>query len=207
MKRLLLASYGVGALPSLVGDEMAGSRFAFVPTAAGPAFETKPWVQADRRALEALGCQVSVLDLAVVEPAQTEEALDAIDGVLLTGGNSFLLLWHARRSGFADLVRPLVDGGELLYVGTSAGAMVAGPDLAPAANLDNWLAVPELESSIALGLVPFSVLPHDNLPEARVLHDEIVAAHPAAHFVRLADGKAVLVRGDHVEVVDSPPVA
>lgn len=54
---------------------------------------------------------------------------------------------------------------------------------------------------------PRTSTPHDNLPEARVLHDEIVAAHPSAHFVRLADGKAVLVRGDHVEVVDSPPVA
>lgn len=207
MKRLLLASSGIGALPSLLGDEVVGSRFAFVPTAAGPEFEMKPWVRADRRALEALGCQVSVLDLAGVEPARTVEALDGLDGVLLTGGNSFLLLWHARRSGFADLVGPLIESGELLYVGTSAGAMVAGPDLAPAANLDNRLEVPELESSIALGLVPFSVLPHDNLPEARVLHDEIVAAHPSVHFVRLADGEAVLVRGDHVEVVDSPPVA
>jgi hypothetical protein len=40
-----------------------------------------------------------------------------------------------------------------------------------------------------------------------VRHDEIVAANPAASFVRLADGTAVLVRGETVEVVDSPPPA
>jgi peptidase E len=85
--------------------------------------------------------------------------------------------------------------------------MVAGPDLGPAANLDNRREVPELESSEALGLAPFTVLPHDNYPEVRVLHDEIVAAHPSVRFVRLADGTAALVRGDAVEVVDSPSPA
>jgi dipeptidase E len=206
MRRLLLASHGIGALPSLAG-ETAGLRFAFVPTAAGPEFESKEWVQADRRGLEVLGCEVVVLDLVAVEPAEMEDALRGLDGVFLTGGNSFVLLWHARRSGFADLVAPLVERGELLYVGTSAGAMVAGPDLASAANLDNWREVPELESSLALGLVPFTVLPHDNQPEASVIHDEIVAAHPSLPFIRLADGKAVLVQGGRVDIVDSPLLA
>jgi dipeptidase E len=206
LKRLLLASYGVGALPLLVGDDPAGLRFAFVPTAAGPEFETKEWVQADRRQLEILGCEVSTLDLAKVGADEVEEALRDIDGVFLTGGNSYLLLWHAVRSGFADLVPELVGNG-LIYAGTSAGAMVAGPDLGPAANLDNRSEVPELESSRALGLVPFTVLPHDQLPEARPLFDEIVAAHPSTRFVRLADGRAVLVRGDSAEVVDSPLLA
>jgi dipeptidase E len=205
-KRLLLASHGIGALPGLTGDS-AGLRFAFVPTAAGPQYATKHWVRADRRQLEVLGCDVFELDLATAGPAQVEEALRGLDGVFLTGGNSYLLLWHARRSGFADLVLPLVETGELLYVGTSAGAVVAGPDLAPAANLDNRREVPELESSVALGLVSFTVLPHDNDPEVAAIHDEIVAAHPSIQFVRLSDDRAVLVCGEHVEVVDSPLLA
>lgn len=207
MKRLLLASYGVGALPALVDGDVAGLRLAFVPNAAGPDAETKEWVRADRRQLEGFGCEVRTLDLAAVEADEVGAALRDVDGVFLTGGNSYLLLWHARRSGFADLVTPVVESGELLYVGTSAGAMVAGPDLGPAANLDNRREVPELESSVALGLAPFTVLPHDNHPEARTLHEEIVAAHPSVRFVRLLDGTAVIVRGDAEEVVDSPPSA
>ncbi|HJU36286.1 MAG TPA: Type 1 glutamine amidotransferase-like domain-containing protein [Gaiellaceae bacterium] len=207
MKRLLLASYGVGALPELAGGNADGLRLAFVPTAAGPDAETKEWVQSDRRQLEVLGCEVSTLDLARVAVNEVKEALRGVDGVFLAGGNSYLLLWHARRSGFAGVVSPLVESGELLYVGTSAGAMVAGPDLAPAANLDNRREVPELESSVALGFVPFTVLPHDNDPEAQALHDDIVAAHPSIPFVRLKDGAAVLVRDDAVEVVDSPLLA
>ena len=201
MRRLLLASSGIGALPQLAG--VAGRRFAFVPTAAGPDADSKPWVQKDRQQLELLGCESSTLDLARAEGEDIQAALNAADGVFLTGGNSYLLLWHARRSGFAELVVSLVESGELLYVGTSAGAMLAGPDLGPAANLDNRREVPELESSRALGPVPFSVLPHDDDPEARAVHDEIVAAHPAVRFIRLTDDRAVLVRDAAAEVVDS----
>jgi dipeptidase E len=207
VKRLLLASSGVGALPELVGGNAEGLRFAFIPTAAGPDAADKEWVQSDRRELEILGCEVSTLDLAQVGADEAAAALRDLDGVFLTGGNSYLLLWHARRSGFAGLLSPLVEAGELLYAGTSAGAMVAGPDLAPAANLDNRREVPELDSSVAFGFVPFTVLPHDQEPDVRETHDRIVAANPAVPFVRLADGRAVLVRGDSVEVVDSPVVA
>lgn len=207
MKRLLLASHGIGALRELVEGDTRGLRLGFVPTAAGPEAVTREWVKADAWQLEALGCECSMLDLAAMEAGEVEDALRRLDGVFLTGGNSFLLLWHARRSRFADLVVPRVESGELLYVGTSAGAMVAGPDLGPAANLDNWLEVPELESSVALGLVPFIVLPHDNQPEARLLHNEIEAEHRYVPLIRLSDDRAVLVRGDDVEVVDSPSTA
>ena len=206
MKRLLLASQGIGALHELVGDT-TGLRVAFVPTAAGPDAEAKPWVQADRRQLELLGCRLSTLELAAAAPGDVESALAFADGVFLTGGNSYLLLWHAVRSGFVTLAGPLVESGELFYAGTSAGAMVAGPDLGPAASLDNRRAVPDLESSRALGLVPFTVLPHDNAPEVRRIHDGIVAAHPSVDFIRLADGRAVVVRGEEAQVIDSPFLA
>jgi dipeptidase E len=207
VKRLLLASHGIGALPELVGGKAHGLSFAFIPTAAGTEAEAKAWVQADRRQLAALGCEVSTLDLADVGADEVDRALRDVDGVFVSGGNSFLLLWQAVRSGFAAVVQELVETGSLLYVGTSAGALVAGPDLAPAANLDNRREVPELESSRALGLVSFTVLPHDDDPETHARHDEIVVAHPGVEFVRLTDERAVLVRGDVAEVVVSPSLA
>jgi dipeptidase E len=205
VRRLLLASHGIGALLQLA--DVPGLRFVFVPTAAGPEADSKPWVQKDRRQLEALGCESTTLDLASAERDEIEVALDGAGGVFLTGGNSYLLLWHVRRSGFAELVDPLVRSGELIYVGTSAGAMVAGPDLGPAASLDNRRAVPELESSLALALVPFMVLPHDDDPESRERHDAIVADHPDLEFIRLTDDRAVVVHGEEVAVVHSPLVA
>jgi dipeptidase E len=203
MKRLLLASSGIGALRELVGDP-AGLRFAFVPTAAGPEPESRPWVQADRGQLRSLGCEVSTLELATAGPAEVSAALSSVDGVFLTGGNAYLLLRHALRSGFAELVVPLVESGELLYAGTSAGAILAGPDLEPAASQDDRAAVPELGSSRALGLVGFSILPHDQDPDCAEHHDAVVSAVASGDFIRLTDDRAVLVHGDTWQVVESP---
>jgi dipeptidase E len=99
---------------------------------------------------------------------------------------------------------PAVETGSLIYVGTSAGALLAGPDLAPAAAEDNRAAAPELESTRSLGLVDFTILPHDQEPERAARHDAIVATHPEREFVRLTDELSVLVRGDEREVVASP---
>lgn len=206
MKRLLLASSQTGALRRLV-DDPAGMRFAFVPTAAGPDPDSQWWVQADRGALERAGCVVTTLELAAAGADEVRSALSVADGVFVTGGNAYLLLWHARRSGFADLVVPLVESGKLLYAGTSAGAILAGPDVFPAASVYSRAAVAELESTLGLGLVRVSVLPHYQDPESRAYHDAAVAAGAAFELVRLTDDEAVVVRGDDWEVVDSPPLA
>jgi dipeptidase E len=161
----------------------------------------------DRRQLEVPGCEVSTLDLATVEVDEVDEVLRGLDGVFLTGGNSFLLLLHALRSGFAERVVPLVERGELLYVGTSAGAVVAGPDVGPVVSSDGRRAVPELESSRALGLVDFIVLPHDQEPEFQARNDEIVSTHPSVPFIRLTDDRAVLARGSEADVVESQLLA
>ncbi len=165
---------------------------------------SQPWVQEDRRQLEALGCVASTLDLGVAGPDAVEAALAGADGVFLCGGNAYLLLWHARRSGFAEQVVPLVESGRLLYAGTSAGSLLAGPDVGPAASEDNRAAVPELASSEALGLVGFTVLPHDGEPDRVGRYDELVAAYPELEFVRLTDEQALVVRGDAAEVVSAP---
>ena len=188
MKRLLLASSGIGALSQLVGGETQGLRFVFVPTAAGPNAEEQFWVQADRRQLKTLGCAVTTLDLAAADAEEVRAALVQADGVFVTGGDTELLVRHARESDFADEVVPLVESGALLYAGTSAGAILAGP------------------REGELGLVTFTVLPHDQEPERAARHDELVVGNPASEFVRLTDDRAALVRGDSVEVVDSPHV-
>jgi len=205
VKRLLLASAQTGALRRLV-DDPARMRFAFVPTAAGPDSDSKPWVRADRAGLEAVGCDVSTLELAAAGPDEVQSALSLVDAVFVTGGNTYLLLWHAQRSGFAELVVPLVESGELLFAGTSAGSILAGPDVFPASSMDQRAAAPELESTRGLGLVDFSILPHDQEPESRAYHDEAIAAGAAFELIRLTDDRAVVVRGDDWEVVDSPPL-
>lgn len=204
MKRLLLASDGISALRQLLDHPASGMRAAFVPTPAGPDAERQPWVQADRRQLALLGLQVTTLELATAQPEEVAAHLASVDIVHVTGGSAYLVLWHARRTGFTALVPELVEAGSLVYVGVSAGAMLAGPDIEPAANPGGRADVPAMESTVALGLVPFRVLPHDADPERHEKNAAIIRRHGAAGFVPLRDDQAVLVRGDEWEVLPSP---
>jgi dipeptidase E len=207
MKHLLLSSAtpGIRFLPSLLARETHGLRLLFIPTAAGSGWRNKDWVQRGRWELEILGCELTSFDLAEVEANEVEQALRDVDGIFLTGGNAYLLLWHARRSGFAELASPLVEKGRLVYAGTSAGALLAGPDIDPAASPGDRAEVPNLDSSLALGLTDFTVLPHDHEPERAARHDRITAAYPERRFIRLTDDRAVLVRGSMEEVIELPP--
>jgi GrpB-like predicted nucleotidyltransferase (UPF0157 family)/peptidase E len=202
--RLLLGSHGVSALPKLLGKSADGLRVAFVPTPAGPDAEQAPWVQADRRQLEILGCRISTLELATAEPGEVAAALHEADAVFVTGGNAYLVLWYARHTGFATLVPRLVEEGSLVYVGTSAGAMLAGPDIEPGATPAGRDAAPPLESTTGLRLVPLRVLPHDQEPERHAMNKAILEAHGREGFVALRDDQAILVRGESVEIVASP---
>jgi dipeptidase E len=201
---MLLGSYGISALSQLVEEGVPGLVVAYVATAAGPDAESKFWVQADRLQLESLGCRPLTLDLAAADEAGLGRRLGDVDAVFVTGGSTYLLLWHARRSGFAALVPRLVEAGELVYVGTSAGAILAGPDIDPAAHPDGRAYAPPLESTQGLALVGFSVLPHEDHADRKAVNDAVAVAHPDRNFIRLRDDQAVVVRGESSTVVDSP---
>jgi dipeptidase E len=204
---LLLGSWGIGALPALLDAPVADRRIAFVVTAANPDPESKFWVQVDRRQLEVLGCDVVTLDLATVRGDDLAHQLANVDVVFVTGGSTYQLLWHARRSGFADLAPPLVNEGRLVYVGTSAGAILAGPDIHPAAHPDGRASAPPMDSTDALGLVDFTVLPHHQNPDRRALNDAAAGECPGRRFVPLTDEEAVVVAGERCEIVPSPILA
>jgi dipeptidase E len=207
MKRLLLASSGISALPLLFDGPAAGMRVAFVPTPAGPDAEAQPWVQEDRRQLELLGLEISTLDLTDADPREVAAALAGVEMVHVTGGSAYLVLWHARRTGFASLVPRLVEAGSLVYIGASAGAILAGPDIEPAADPAGRAEAPGMDSTAALGLAPFSVLPHDQDPERHTRNLAIVEEHGSGAFVILRDDQAVLIRDDRWEIVASPDLS
>ena len=72
-------------------------------------------------------------------------------------------------------------------MGTSVGAILAGPDIVPASSSTGAAGLPPLRSTSGLNLVPFSILPHDEHDERRGANDEIVAVHPQMRFVKSAN--------------------
>ena len=114
MSRLLLASRGIPGLAALL--DARGPRAVLIPTASrDPAI-------ADEVERELTGAGLDVVRREIEDAGP----LDAFDVIAVSGGNPFTLLAALRGAGFA-LPRGVV------YVGYSAGAVVAGPTLEPLA--------------------------------------------------------------------------
>ena len=197
---MFLGSAGLGALPAWLGSlPDVPRRAVLVPTAANP-LPSAPFVRAAAELLGGEGLAVDVLDLEGASGDDVRRVLDGAQVVFVTGGYPIFLLEHVRRSGFDRLAAPAVADGSLAYVGISAGAALAGPDLWPLQGSDDPGAV---DSTAGLGLVPFVVLPHRNRGRA-ARHDRL-ADDPARAWPVLSinDDQAVSVVGDGFEVLDS----
>jgi dipeptidase E len=204
MPRLLLASWGIGALADFVGRPASEVRVAFVPTAAAD-FPDAEFLQADRARLRALGYRVTDLDLVGLGPGEVADRLRDADVLYVTGGNTFMLLHHMRQSDLTALLPgALADG--LLYVGVSAGAVVVGPDCEPVSEIDDLDAVPELESTAGLGLVDCVVLSHYGAEDDMPLFTRIVERYGSRYeIVLLRDEQAVRVEPDGSRAVIPSP--
>jgi dipeptidase E len=165
---------------------LPGATVAFVPTAGDP-YPERPWIDADRAALVRLGYAVVDVDLKDRAADGLRRDLSEADVLFVAGGNTTYLAEWSRRSGFGDIVRDLLREGKI-YVGSSAGSILAGPTVEPFAEEDAAEMPPGFvaERPECPGLVDYVVLPHDAAFAAA--HDKIVAKDGERwSFVRITD--------------------
>ncbi|HYY11646.1 MAG TPA: Type 1 glutamine amidotransferase-like domain-containing protein [Kineosporiaceae bacterium] len=146
--------------------------------------------------LRRLGSDVAVdtwTDLA----DHTADDLRGAHLLFVAGGNTFELLAHVREHGFGPAVHAFVAaGGD--YVGSSAGALLAGEDIGLATPYDeNAVGLTDLT---ALALVPgVEVLPHyvpaqaDAALEWAAARGRVVLGIPEGSGVAVRDGVARVV--------------
>ena len=191
MSQLLLVSSGLGAVKDFVGGRPESLKLIFIPTASNK--DKDPWwVDKDRTFLKDLGFQVQELDIANKTSDELANRLENCDVIYVAGGNTFYLLDAMQRSGFDQLIVDLLGQGKQ-YIGASAGAVVAGPDIEPVDGLDDPDVAPNLESTTGLGLVDFVVIPHTNQTskeETKRIEEEFGREYPLA-FIN--DDQAVIV--------------
>lgn len=129
-------------------------------------------------------------------------SLQGASCVWVTGGNTFYLWHHMRSSGCADLVQQRVAEG-VLYVGQSAGSIVAGESIETAfwKGWDDPDVVPGVEWSAetldAMGLAPDHLFfPHYSPEFEPLVQRERVKLPPTTAVVALADAGPAYVVGD-----------
>ncbi|MBC7546178.1 Type 1 glutamine amidotransferase-like domain-containing protein [Candidatus Saccharibacteria bacterium] len=202
MKRLFLASSGLSALPQYIGEDPETLSLLFIPTA-GNLDDDTWWIQKDREVLHAMGFNIYDLDIAQTPLADMNEQLMTSDIVYIAGGNSFYLLQQLQKTGFGKLLQDYVNNGGF-YAGASAGALVAGGDIGPAATLDEPDKVFNLKSTLGLHFVDIIPMPHYNgnpLSEIGL----IKATHVGVFdMVLMTDDQAIIVDGNNWELIDSP---
>ena len=200
--RLFLASEGLGALPAFLREHARGGRTAFVPTAANRLPDAK-WVARVRAEVAGMGLTLRDLDLERARPGEAAEALADVDAIVVSGGDPFHVLRCARASGFGLAARRALEAGAV-YVGQSAGAIVAAPDLRPIVLTSPFAPRPG-ESLDGLALAAVLVLPHDDRPGRAERNRRAQEAHGAeVRMVALADDRALEIVDEGERIVSSP---
>lgn len=203
MKLLLssLASQTLDFVVPLLSGEPTSLKVAFISTAADPYGDIRklPWVTDDRDKLIRMGFTVIDYDIKGKNIKTLKEDLSNFHIIFVAGGNSFYLLNEMKKSGFHILIKELLDKG-IVYVGSSAGSAVMGPDLNYLIKIDRPEQVPELLDYAALGLVNERIIPHYGREKYRAIHDELNKTWENK-ILPLSDEQALRVNGDNIEVV------
>lgn len=112
------------------------------------------------------------------------------------------------QSGFDQVIRPLLAQEQLVYVGTSAGSVVAGPTLRGFDLVDEPdVIVPRYSGEViwdGLGLIDFTIVPHyesDNPEIASAIRRVTTAIEDNQQpYQALTDTQVIMVRGTTIMV-------
>ena len=99
------------------------------------------------------------------ETAAPQKAVEETDAIFIGGGNTFRLVKALQDLDLIEVIRRKVEGGAP-YIGSSAGANVAGPTIKTTKDMP----IVQPRSFDSLGLVPFQISPHYLDPDPNSTH-------------------------------------
>lgn len=202
MKKILLVSMlcNVTELLKRAEPDLNGKTVTYIPTAA-IAEEIEGMAEAETRMLEELGLTVDELEVATASEETVREKLEKNDMIFLGGGNTFFLLQELKRSGADQIIAREAAKGKL-YIGESAGAIAACPDIGYSAEMDEPGKAPELADYTGMGLVDFYVVPHLGHPDMGPAAKAIIETYSSKLDLKVIDDhQAILVEGNKVSIL------
>jgi dipeptidase E len=209
--KLLLTSGGLSnksisnALRELVGKDIKNTSVAFIPTASNVEDGDKQYLIDDLDGLNKRNYKsVDVVDISALKKDIWKPRLENADILFFEGGNSFHLMRWINKSGFIDLLPGLLK--TKIYVGVSAGSMVACPDLALELSkiVYNDEESKEEKNMKGIGMVDFYILPHLNsksFPNVKFDTIEKASKTTKRKIYALDDQMAIKVVGDKINLV------
>jgi dipeptidase E len=201
MKKLFLVSSFKDVVNIFTDFEkdLSGKTVTFIPTAS-KVEKVIFYVNAGRKALEKIGLTVDELEISTASTDEISSKIKNNDFIYVTGGNTFYLLQELKRTGADKLIIDEVNSGKL-YIGESAGAMVASANVEYAKGMDSIKKAPDLESFHALGLVEFYAVPHYNNPPFKKAAQKFIDTYSSTlNLTPISNSQAISVNNNEIKV-------
>ena len=208
--KLLLTSGGITnasiakALFDLVGKKPEDTSVVFIPTAANIDKGDKTWLIDDLINLKRQNFKsIDIADISAVEQKIWRPKLEEADVLFFEGGNTYHLMEWINKSGLVSVLPELLKSR--VYVGASAGSMVASKDLSLRISQTVYEEdLDKTENMPGLNFVDFYFLPHLNSPYFKKLREDFmrktVQGIPEKIYA-LDDNSALKVIDGKVEVI------
>ena len=180
-----------------------GLKLAFILTPTEVEEEDLGWLKKDRQALLDAGFELTDYTFTDKKKGEIEEFLKDFDGIYMSGGNTFWFLGKVQESECAQVIRDFVKSGKL-YISTSAGSIIAGPDIFPTRNLEKFAKAPKLDNYKGLCLVDFIIMPHWGGQDfkMRYINNRLENAYSEEYsIILLPNNSYVMVEDDKVEII------
>lgn len=204
MKTLFLCSYftDVASLFKTFADQnQFEKKVLFIPTA-GNVGEYTAYIDEARAVFADLQFEVEVLDIAEAREDVVREKISQTPCLYISGGNTFYLLQELKKKNLLPLIRERIHQG-MVYLGESAGAIIASRDIFYNHIMDDKNLAPGLTEYSALSMVDFFVLPHwKEFPFEESSQQTAAAYDGQLKLLKLTNQQAVLVTG-HTNVIEN----
>lgn len=180
-------------LASLLGKSLSETSVALIPNAKDY-YSNRAWdftINSRIKYMEGFGLDVEVVNLRDYSDKITlVDKFSSHDLIWAMGGNTFMLRYEMKRSGFDEMIQDLLKHG-IVYGGDSAGALVVGLSIDGIESADEPGFAEEVVNS-GLGVVPFSILPHVDNPEFSDIVPIFKQLHQDEEIIELKDSQAVV---------------
>ena len=161
LKNMILTSSlyeSIELVKKFLDKNTESKKILFIPTAANVE-EYKKYVHLTQKVFEDFSYEVENFDVSIFSEEIAKEKLSEAKIVFISGGNTFYSLQELKRKNLITYLKERIENG-LLYIGESAGSVIAAPDIEYASVIDDKTVATELDGYAGLNLVDFYIVPH-----------------------------------------------
>ncbi len=203
MKQLFLCSYFAGVkklFRDYAKEKNLENKVLFIPTAGNKEGYTA-YIDEAQQTFKDLGFEIEVLDIASCDRETAQAKIFQSKILYISGGNTFYLLQELKKKQLLSLIKEQIRDG-LVYVGESAGAIIATKDIDYNKLMDDKTVAKELSDTAGLDEVEFYILPHySEEPFTDSSKKTFETYKNQLNLMRMNNSQAVIVNDKEIKVV------